>query len=223
MKTSDLIKDQIIKESRSFSSNENISDFIDGCDDINELLIEVEKKIEGLLDSLIIDFRNDPNTKETPHRIAKMLINEVFSGRYSKPPKFVTFPNAKKLDELYTVGPLAVNSFCSHHFVPFTGNAWIGVIPGDELLGLSKFKRLLDWIFCRPQIQEDATIQLADLLEETIKPRGLGIIIKAQHHCMTVRGVKQHTSLMTTSVMRGIFLKEHAARDEFLSLIKEGT
>jgi GTP cyclohydrolase I len=150
-----------------------------------------------------------------------MLLHETFGGRYAPMPRLTSFPNAKHLDELYLTGPIAVRSTCSHHLMPITGECWIGVIPGEEVIGLSKFNRLVDWVMSRGQIQEEATVQIADLLEDLLKPKGLAVVVKAQHHCMTHRGVKAHDdSVMTTSVMRGYMRDKPEARAEFLSLLR---
>lgn len=204
----------------NYLANDNINDHL-GDDDLDDMQSDLEAIVYDLLRALVININDDPNTKETPKRIAKMFIREIFSGRYLPCPDIKEFPNAKGLDQIYTIGPITVNSTCSHHFVPITGRAWLGLIPGERIIGLSKFKRLSDWIMCRPQIQEEATIQLADLIEEKIEPRGLGLIVKATHHCMTSRGIKEASTSMTTSVMRGIFLNNQAARQELLALIRE--
>jgi len=181
----------------------------------------VEERVRDLLDSLGIDWQQDPNMKDTPRRVAKMLVQETFSGRYDTMPKVTVFPNAKQNSSLDIVGPLTVRSTCSHHLMPVVGQAWVGIIHGESLLGLSKYRRLLDWIFQRPQIQEEAVKQYADLLEELLKPRALAVVVKAQHFCMIARGVKESRDAMfTTSEMRGLFLAEAALRAEFLSLIK---
>jgi GTP cyclohydrolase I len=187
---------------------------------IEAMLPAVESACQGLLSSLLIDTMNDHNSKGTAKRMAKMYLKEVFHGRYSAMPKITAFPNAKALDEIYTVGPISIRSACSHHFAPILGEVWIGIIPGDEVIGLSKFARLTDWIFSRPQIQEEATIQLADILEEKIKPKALAVIVKADHLCMKWRGVKEPCSNMITSVMRGKFRENASAKSEFMSLIE---
>jgi GTP cyclohydrolase I len=187
---------------------------------IEAMLPAVESACQGLLSSLLIDTANDHNSKGTAKRMAKMYLKEVFHGRYSAMPKITAFPNAKALDEIYTVGPISIRSACSHHFAPILGEVWIGIIPGDEVIGLSKFARLTDWIFSRPQIQEEATIQLADILEEKIKPKALAVIVKADHLCMKWRGVKEPCSNMITSVMRGKFRENASAKSEFMSLIE---
>jgi len=183
------------------------------------LLLEIEDKFEALIRACIIDTENDHNTNGTSRRMAKMFMNEVFHGRYTPRPKATEFPNIKALDELYTVGPITVNSACSHHFVPIQGYVWIGVLPGDNVLGLSKFHRLTEWIMRRPHIQEEATIMLADELERVMKPKGLAVVFKAKHLCATWRGVKDNVSWMTTSVMRGAMRENPVVKQEFMQLI----
>lgn len=202
-----------------FFANDNISDFITD-EELAELHIELKDKINDVLDVLLIDRVNDHNTKETANRVAKMYLNEVFKGRYHNQPKVTDFPNAKKLDQIYTVGPISVRSACSHHLVPIIGKCWIGVIPSDRVIGLSKFNRIVDWVMSRPQIQEEAAIQLADTIEKLIKPKGLAVIVKASHQCMTWRGVKDNETQMVTSVMRGIFRETAEARSELMDIFK---
>jgi GTP cyclohydrolase I len=181
---------------------------------------EVESAVKTLLEALKIDWKSDPNTQETPARVARMLVDETQRGRFYPPPRLTAFPNTRHLDELYTVGPIAVRSTCSHHLVPILGHAWIGVIPRDTLIGLSKFHRLTDWIMSRPQIQEEAAVQLADEIERLIDPRGLAVVIKAEHLCCTWRGVRDGGSEMVTNVMRGILREAPASRAEFMEAIK---
>ena len=219
-RVSEVIRERIKAAGAGFCANDNIAQFLrEG--ELEALQEEVEGRVEDLLGSLVIDTKADHNTKETARRVARMYLQEVFSGRYVERPKITEFPNAKHLDQIYTVGPVAIRSACSHHFVPVVGQCWIGVIPSDRVIGISKFSRLAQWIFARPQIQEEATVQLADELERLIKPHGLAVIVKARHECMSWRGVKEHDCSMTTSVMRGHFLKNTATRLEFLSLIKD--
>lgn len=180
---------------------------------------EIEQAVRALLEALQIDWQQDPNTQDTPRRVAKMYADELLAGRFAPQPKMTIFPNTKKVDQLYTIGPIPVSGVCSHHFLPITGHVWIGVIPGDKLLGLSKFARMAEWVFSRPQIQEEATSQLADALEDLLEPIGLGVICKASHACMSLRGAKSHGSLMTTSVVRGNMVNAEA-RAEFLRFVQ---
>ena len=192
------------------------------CDDVQRAAIrrDVEGATVRLLEALRIDWENDPNTRETPARVARMLVDETQRGRFHHPPKLTTFPNTRALDELYTVGPIAVRSTCSHHLVPILGAAWVGVIPGDTLIGLSKFHRLTEWVMARPQIQEEAAVQLADEIERLIRPQGLAVVVKAKHLCTVWRGVRDTGSKMVTSIMRGCLRDNAAARAEFMEAIK---
>lgn len=203
----------------SFLANDNIAaHLLDG--DLEAIERAVERAARELLEALVIDTEKDHNTSGTARRLAKMFVREVFRGRYELRPPITDFPNAKKLDELYTVGPITVRSTCSHHMVPIVGQAWIGVIPGERVVGLSKFTRLTEWVMARPQIQEEAAVQLADELEALIFPRALGVVIKAQHMCMTCRGVRDADTTMTTSVLRGLMFTLPPVRAEFFSLIR---
>jgi GTP cyclohydrolase I len=217
-KICDIIRNRLIEAERPYSANDTLFQFIRG-NELELLQREVETACQSLLKTLIIDVDNDHNTKETAKRMAKMYLNEVMKGRYHAPPDITTFPNAKKLDEIYTVGPITVRSMCSHHFVPILGNCWIGVIPGSKVIGLSKFNRVIDWILSRPTIQEEAVIQLADMLEKELDPIGLAIVLRAEHLCCQWRGVKDVSS-MTNSVVRGVFAKNPVAKQEFFEIIK---
>lgn len=172
-----------------------------------------------MLKSLVIDIDNDHNTEETAERVARMYLQEVFKGRYLPQPKVASFPNVKDLDEIYTVGPISVRSACSHHLVPIMGNCWIGIKPGERVIGISKFSRIADWVFSRPHIQEEAVIILANEIEELCKPQGLAILLKAQHYCMKWRGVKEPQTSMVNSVVRGDFRNDPSLKQEFLSLL----
>ena len=213
------IIEKIIADNGSFKANDNISKYLENGD-IEKIQSNVEVAIQQLLKALIIDTDNDHNTKETAKRVAKMYVKEVFAGRYNELPKKTEFPNAKHLDEIYTLGPITIRSACSHHLVPITGKCWIGILPDDRVIGISKFVRMVEWVMARPQIQEEATVQLADLIDNMIKPRGLAIVIEAKHQCMTWRGVRESETAMVSSVMRGVFRDEPEARAEFLRLIK---
>lgn len=219
MSMSESIISRIRQDGGSFYANDNISKYLQPTE-IEHLQAEVEEKVKALLKSLVIDTENDHNTKETAKRIAKMYLKEVFAGRYDAQPKITDFPNAKSLDQVYTLGPITVRSACSHHMVPITGRCWIGILPSDRVIGISKFVRLANWVLARPQIQEEATVQLADIIEELIKPKGLAVVIEATHQCMTWRGVKESETKMNTSVMRGAFRDEPETRAEFFRLIK---
>ena len=214
------IRERITAARKRFYANDNIAEFIEPGE-LEKLLDEVEGKMKGVLDSLVIDTERDHNTKNTARRVAKMYVNEVFKGRYVPAPAITEFPNAEHLNELMIVGPITVRSACSHHFCPVIGKVWIGVMPNERtnVIGLSKYARVAEWIMSRPQIQEEAVVQLADLIQEKTQPDGLAIVMEASHYCMGWRGVKDLDSKMINSVMRGAFLKDPNLRREFLSLI----
>jgi len=175
-----VIRKRIQAKKARFHANDNISAFLKPGE-LDALVDEVAHKMQGVLESLVIDTKNDHNTKNTSRRVAKMFINEVFSGRYMEQPSLTKFPNVSALNELMIIGPITV--------------------------------------MCRPQIQEEAVVELADMLENKIKPIGLAIVMDADHFCMQWRGVKDRDSKMVNSVMRGAFLKDSSLRREFLSLI----
>ncbi len=217
---SQVIRERIKAANKRFFANDNIAEFI-RPGEREKLLEEVENKVKSLLESLVIDIESDHNTLNTGRRVAKMYINEIFSGRYGEMPGLTEFPNDKRLDELMIVGPITVRSCCSHHLCPIIGRLWIGVMPNEStnLIGLSKYTRVAEWIMCRPQIQEESVVQLADLLERKMNPDGLALVMEADHFCMQWRGVKDMDSKMTSSVMRGTFLKDPTLRREFLALM----
>ena len=214
------IRERLQAANKRFHANDNISDFIEPGE-LETLLDEVEEKMQGVLDSMVIDTEHDHNTRATARRVAKMYLNEVFSGRYVGQPAITEFPNAEHLNELMIVGPITVRSACSHHLCPVIGKIWVGVLPNKNtnVIGLSKYARLVDWIMGRPQIQEEAIIQLADLIMEKTRPDGLAVVMEASHFCMSWRGVREMDSKMLNSVMRGAFLTNNELRREFLSLI----
>jgi GTP cyclohydrolase I len=217
---SDRIRYRLIGAECRYHANDNIAEHIrDG--ELDELQREVEGHMKEVLRSLVIDTDSDHNTNDTARRVAKMFLREVFKGRYVAMPSVTEFPNFSRLNELMIVGPVKVRSACSHHLCPILGRVWIGVLPNEfsNLIGLSKYARICDWIMSRPQIQEEAVTMLANELQERVKPDGLAIVMEADHFCMHWRGVKDDESMMTNSVMRGSFLKDANLRREFLSLI----
>jgi GTP cyclohydrolase I len=214
------IRSRLIKAKKRFHANDNIAMFLEPGE-LEELLQEVEGKFRAVLESLVIDTDSDHNTEGTARRVAKMYLTEVFRGRYVASPAVTEFPNAESLNELMIVGPIKVRSACSHHFCPIMGRLWIGVMPNEHsnLIGLSKYSRLAEWIMSRPQIQEEAITQMAELLMDKVRPDGLAVVMEADHFCMHWRGVKDDSTMMVNSVMRGSFLKDHTLRSEFLSLL----
>ncbi|MGE5451254.1 MAG: GTP cyclohydrolase I [Acidobacteriota bacterium] len=215
------IRERIKQAQKRFHANDNIAEFIEPGE-LEQLLDEVEAKMQGVLSSLVIDTDSDHNTQDTARRVAKMYIQEIYKGRFQTAPDVTEFPNVERLNELMIVGPITVRSACSHHLCPIMGKVWIGVMPNEHsnLIGLSKYARLIDWIMSRPQIQEEAVTQVADLLQSRMNPDGLAVVMDANHFCMQWRGVKDMDSRMINSVMRGSFLKDPNLRREFLSLVQ---
>jgi GTP cyclohydrolase I len=219
---SERIRYRLVGADCRYHANDNIADFIKPGE-LEQLKAEVREKFEDVLRSLVIDTESDHNTQGTAERVARMFVDEVFRGRYVGEPKVTEFPNASRLNELMIVGPINVRSACSHHLCPILGRVWIGILPNEHsnLIGLSKYARLTDWVMTRPQIQEEAVVMLADALQERVRPDGLAIVMEADHFCMHWRGVKDDDSAMTNSVMRGAFLKNPNLRREFLSLLSK--
>ncbi len=216
----DRIRERIEKAGDRYHANDNIGHHIEEGE-LEALQEEVAARLRDVLRALVIDTENDHNTQDTAGRVAKMYVREVFAGRYADQPPVTEFPNVSRLSELMIVGPVTVRSACSHHLCPIIGRVWVGVMPNEHsaLIGLSKYARLVGWIMTRPQIQEEAINQLAELLQKKMQPDGLAIVMEADHYCMQWRGVKDMDSKMTNSIMRGSFLRDSNLRREFLALL----
>ena len=220
MSASQRIRYRLVGADCRYHANDNISAFIKEGE-LDELKAEVQAKLQEVLEALVIDTESDHNTHDTAKRVAKMFLTEVFRGRYTPMPEVTEFPNITRLNELMIVGPVTVRSACSHHLCPIMGRVWMGILPNEHsnLIGLSKYARICDWIMSRPQIQEEAVTMLANELQGRVKPDGLAIVMEADHFCMHWRGVKDNATKMINSVMRGSFLKNASLRREFLSLV----
>ena len=217
---SERIRYRVVRAGRRYHANDNIAAFVrEG--ELSELKAEVQAKLQQVLQALVIDTEHDHNTQETAQRVARMYVDEVFRGRYVPMPAVTEFPNAERLNELMIVGPITVRSACSHHMCPIFGKLWIGILPNEHsnLIGLSKYARIADWIMSRPQIQEEAVTMLANELQRRVRPDGLAIVMEADHFCLHWRGVKDTDTAMLNSVMRGAFLKDANLRREFLALL----
>jgi len=217
---SQRIRYRLVAAGRRWHANDNIAAYVrEG--ELDELKAEVQARVNEVLSALVIDTERDHNTADTAQRVARMFVDEVFAGRYRPMPEVTEFPNAEQLNELMIVGPVKVRSACSHHLCPIIGRVWIGILPNEfsNLIGLSKYVRICDWIMSRPQIQEEAVTMLADELQRRVRPDGLAIVMEADHFCMHWRGVKDDSAMMVNSVMRGAFLKDANLRREFLSLL----
>ena len=216
MKISETIKQRLVDAGQRFHSNDNISEFIEEGE-LDQLQEEVKDAFQEVLKTLVIDTAHDHNTEDTAKRIAKMYIRETFGGRYAPPPKVTSFPNMG-YKSLYTSGPISIRSTCAHHFQNIVGRCWIGIVPNGEVIGLSKFNRIVHHIAERPQIQEEMTTEIANKLQQFAKTPHIAVVVKAEHHCMTHRGVKEHESDMTTAIMLGAFEKDPALKQEFYNI-----
>jgi len=202
------------------SANENIAEHVS-----EKYLLRAEKLLVRyfnlILQTLLIDTEEDYNVIGTPRRLAKMYIHEILAGRYQEPPKICCFPNVhqKSSSAINMIGPIRVRSLCAHHFLPINGYVWCGVVYGEKLLGLSKFKRIVEWVMTRPQIQEEAVEQLADEFERYIQPRGTAIYMQAAHSCMLWRGVKAEMSQFSNYTRRGLFADSEEYFSSFMRMV----
>ena len=215
-KISKQIRQRLIDAGIRFHANDNISKHIYEYEK-EQLEKEVQEAFQEVLNALVIDTENDHNTRNTAKRVAKMYVREIFGGRFNSRPAVTSFPNMG-YKSLYTSGPISIRSTCAHHFQNIVGKAWVGIIPNGEVIGLSKFNRIVHHIVERPQIQEEMTTQIADELKKYAKTDNLAVVVKAEHHCMTHRGVREHESDMTTAIMLGAFKEDPATRDEFYKI-----
>jgi len=216
MTISETIRQRLKEAGVNFRANDNISEHIT-TDELKLLQDEVQEKMQDVLESLVIDTTNDHNTQDTAKRVAKMWIKETFGGRYVPAPKVTSFPNMG-YKSMYTSGPISIRSTCAHHFQNIVGKAWVGIIPNGEVIGLSKFNRIIHHIVERPQIQEEMTSQIADALQKYAHTKHIAVVVKAEHHWMTHRGVREHESDMTTAIMLGAFKEDPATREEFYDI-----
>ena len=215
-KVSTQIRQRLIDAGIRFHANDNISKHIYEYEK-EQLETEVQEAFQKVLEALVIDTENDHNTRNTAKRVAKMYVREIFGGRFNPRPAVTSFPNMG-YKSLYTSGPISIRSTCAHHFQNIVGNAWVGIIPEEEVIGLSKFNRLVHHIAERPQIQEEMTTEIANELSKYAKTTHVAVVVKAEHHCMTQRGVKEHESDMTTAIMLGAFSEDPALKQEFYDI-----
>jgi GTP cyclohydrolase IA len=177
------------------------------------------KKIQELFEVLRIDYLNDHNTRDTPDRVAKMLVEEILRGRYAVPPRITEFDNVTGYNQLIITGPIDVRSTCAHHLMPIRGEAFIGVLPSSngKIIGLSKYDRIVDYFCSRLQIQEELVDQIAQYIAVITKPRGLAVRISAEHMCKTHRGVRStRESRMVNTCYCGEMLDNAELQKQFL-------
>lgn len=219
MLISDTIRARIKKANKTFVAIDNISEFIkDG--ELELLIDEVAERFEETLQALIIDTENDPNSKGTGRRMAKMYINEIMSGRYYPAPSITAFPNEdNKYDQLIFTRT-DIKSICSHHHQPVTGVCYIACLPGDKVIGLSKYSRIAQHFARRGTLQEELTVLIADEIEKQTGSHAVGVHIRARHGCCENRGIMSSNSNTQTTVVRGDMRDDKALKDEFMQNIQ---
>jgi GTP cyclohydrolase I len=216
----DAIRFRMKRDNKRFWAGDNISDYVD--EQTKEQLInEATQAFERVLDILLIDRENDPNSKGTARRLAKMYFNEIMVGRYEASPNATAFPN--DTDAAYD-GMLVVRSelksMCSHHHQPVTGVAYIGIIAGPMLIGLSKYTRIAQWCARRGTLQEELCMDIAREIEFATGSKDVAVYIQATHGCCENRGIMAHSSLTQTTVLRGAFKSDQSVKKEFFDNIK---
>lgn len=219
MKTSNKIKQRLENANARYWANDNISDYITN-EEKQELIDEVAQHFAQVLNSLVIDIETDPNSMDTPRRIAKMYVNEIMSGRYEALPQATAFPNEG--EDAYT-GMLVVRaelkSICSHHHQPVTGVAYIGVIPDKKVIGLSKYIRIAQWCARRGTLQEELANNIAREICKATDATAVGVHVGAEHGCCTNRGIMANSSLTQTTVLHGAFMTDPSVKKEFFDNI----
>ena len=220
MSTSKKIKDKLKEAGKRFWAGDNISDYMDEGDK-QALVDELAPKFEAVLDGLVIDIENDPNSHDTGRRLAKMYINELMAGRYEPMPNATAFPN-DSMDryEGMLVVRSELTSMCSHHHQIVRGVAYIGIIASEKLIGLSKYTRIAQWCAERGTLQEELANDIAREIQMATGAEHLGVYIQATHGCVENRGVKAHSSLTQTTVLKGAFKNEGKVQKEFMDNIK---
>ena len=201
-------------------AGDNISEVLQQGDK-EQLIEEATLKFEQVLDSLIIDRHNDPNSMDTGRRLAKMYFNEIMAGRYDPMPNATAFPN--HVDDGYK-GMLVVRSeiksMCSHHHQPVNGVAYIGIIAAETLIGLSKYTRIAQWCARRGTLQEELNNVIANEIQKATGSSNVGVYLQATHGCCENRGIGAHSSLTQTTVLRGAFNEDMGTKKEFMDNIK---
>ena len=219
-KTSDLIKTRIEHAGGRYWAGDNIAPYLHEGDK-EALIEELTRKFEGVIDSLIIDRANDPNSQDTPRRLAKMYIKELMAGRYDTKPNATAFPNhtSDRYDGMLVVRS-ELKSMCSHHHQPVAGVAYIGIIAADTLIGLSKYTRLAQWCARRGTLQEELAMDICKEIQHATGSEDVGVYVQETHGCCENRGIMATSSLTQTTVLRGSFFTDGATKKEFMDNIK---
>lgn len=215
MKKSEEIRFRIEDAGDRYFACDNIADHIDE-DDRFDLIHELAEAFEVVLDRLLIDWRNDPNSQETPFRLAKMYFEETMSGRYNQPDIITTFPNEGEHSyKGMLVVRAEITSMCAHHHQPMKGVAYIGIIPNHKVMGLSKYIRIAQWVAKRGTLQEELCNMIASEIMKVSGTQDVAVYIAATHGCVENRGVRAHSSLTQTTVLHGRFQEDPACKEEF--------
>ena len=219
-KTSELIRQRIEHAGGRYWAGDNIASYLHEGDK-EALIEELTRNFEGVLDGLVIDRANDPNSQDTPRRLAKMYIKELMSGRYDSKPNATAFPNHTndRYDGMLVVRS-ELKSMCSHHHQPVAGVAYIGIIAADTLIGLSKYTRLAQWCARRGTLQEELAMDICREIQNATGSEDVGVYVQATHGCCENRGIMATSSLTQTTVLRGSFFSDAATKKEFMDNIK---
>ena len=220
MKISQTIKERVQAAGARAWANDNISDYMEEGEK-QQLIEEAMPAFENVLQSLVIDTETDPNSMDTARRMAKMYINEIMSGRYDPMPNPSAFPNYIEGGyEGMLVVRSELTSLCSHHHQTVKGVAYIGIIAGPKLLGLSKYTRIAQWCATRGTLQEELNVMIANAIQEQTGSKDVGVYVQATHGCCENRGIRAHSSLTQTTVLRGAFKDDPATKKEFIDNVK---
>lgn len=216
---SQIIRNRLQINDQRFWAGDNISEYITESEKA-DLIVEVAEKFEAVLQSLIIDTENDPNSKGTAMRLAKMYLNEVMSGRYDAPPDCTAFPNnSEDRYEGMLVVRSELKSMCSHHHQPVSGTAYIGILAAEKLIGLSKYTRIAQWCALRGTLQEELCNDIAKEISSATGSQDVAVYIQATHGCCENRGIMAHSSLTQTTVLKGLFKNDSSVKKEFFDNI----
>jgi GTP cyclohydrolase I len=216
----DTIRFKMKRDNKRFWAGDNISDYVSEQDK-ERLIDEATEAFETVLDRLLIDRENDPNSKGTARRLAKMYFNEIMAGRYEPSPDATAFPNdSEDRYEGMLVVRSELRSMCSHHHQPVSGVAYIGIIAAQKLIGLSKYTRIAQWCARRGTLQEELANDIAREIEKATGAKDLGVYIQAVHGCCENRGIMAHSSLTQTTVLKGAFKEDGNTKKEFFDNIK---
>jgi GTP cyclohydrolase I len=217
---SQVIRNRMRTDNKRFWAGDNISEYVDN-NVLPELIDEATAAFEKVLDTLLIDRENDPNSKGTARRLAKMYYNEIMAGRYDPAPDATAFPNdSQDRYEGMLVVRSELRSMCSHHHQPVSGVAYIGIIAANKLIGLSKYTRIAQWCARRGTLQEELANDIAKEIMKATEANDVGVYVQAVHGCCENRGIMAHSSLTQTTVLKGAFKDDQSTKKEFFDNIK---